>query len=163
MAKIIKIAPPIVSLGTDDGAIAEVSSDCLNFVPHIGDEVEVFQTGETIIVSKLERGPVYGPCSSPDGGYRISPPLQAQNQVGQQVYYQAPVFVTDGKVVNKSAYCLLALFLGWLGMHKFYAGQVGRGIAFLLFSWTGIPFVISLFNLIGALLKKADFNGNIVV
>lgn len=162
MAKIIEITPQIVSLGTDDGAITEVSADCLNFVPHIGDEVEVFQTGTKIIVSKLERKPEYSPYNGPGGGFNISP-SHTQNQVPRPVYYQAPVYVPDGKVVNKLAYCLLALFLGWFGVHKFYAGQVGRGIAFFLFSWTGIPAIIALFNLIGALLKKADINGNIVV
>ena len=34
---------------------------------------------------------------------------------------------------------LLALFLGGLGAHRFYMGQVGLGIAYVLFCWTLIP------------------------
>ncbi len=69
--------------------------------------------------------------------------------------------VYSGKPVNKVIYCLLAFFLGGIGIHKFYAGKTGSGIMFLLFCWTGIPAIIALFNLIGGLLKPADANGNI--
>lgn len=34
---------------------------------------------------------------------------------------------------------LLALFLGGFGVHKFYLGQIGWGLMYLFFSWTGIP------------------------
>jgi len=34
---------------------------------------------------------------------------------------------------------LWCFFLGWIGAHKFYLGQTGWGIAYLLFCWTGIP------------------------
>ena len=37
---------------------------------------------------------------------------------------------------------LLAFFLGGLGVHKFYMGQTGLGILYLLFFWTGIPAII---------------------
>ena len=37
---------------------------------------------------------------------------------------------------------LLALFLGGLGIHKFYLGQTGLGVLYLVFSWTGIPSII---------------------
>ncbi|NMP25155.1 TM2 domain-containing protein [Sulfobacillus harzensis] len=43
---------------------------------------------------------------------------------------------------NKLAAGLLGLFLGGLGIHKFYLGQTGRGILFLVFFWTGIPAII---------------------
>ena len=39
---------------------------------------------------------------------------------------------------------LLALFLGGLGAHKFYMGETGLGILYLLFFWTGIPAIIGL-------------------
>ena len=69
----------------------------------------------------------------------------------------------NGKVVNKLAYCILAFFLGGIGIHKFYAGKSGAGIAFLLFSWTFIPTFISLIDFIVGLTKKADANGNIII
>ena len=37
---------------------------------------------------------------------------------------------------------LLAFFLGGLGFHKFYLGQITKGILMLLFCWTGVPIVI---------------------
>jgi TM2 domain-containing membrane protein YozV len=34
---------------------------------------------------------------------------------------------------------LFALLLGGFGIHRFYMGQNGLGVIYLLFSWTGIP------------------------
>ena len=39
---------------------------------------------------------------------------------------------------------LFALFLGWMGIHKFYLGKVGQGILYLLFCWTFLPLVVSV-------------------
>ena len=39
---------------------------------------------------------------------------------------------------------ILAFVLGGIGVHKFYLGQIGWGIIYLLFSWTFIPFLVSL-------------------
>jgi TM2 domain-containing membrane protein YozV len=39
---------------------------------------------------------------------------------------------------------LLAVFLGGLGIHHFYLHRNGLGILYLLLSWTGIPFLVSL-------------------
>lgn len=33
---------------------------------------------------------------------------------------------------------LLAFFLGFLGVHKFYLGQVRKGLLYILFSCTGL-------------------------
>lgn len=64
--------------------------------------------------------------------------------------------------VNKVIYIALAIFLGGFGVHKFYAGQTGLGILFLLFCWTSIPHVIAVISAIFTLLfKPADKNGNI--
>jgi len=40
---------------------------------------------------------------------------------------------------DKLVAALLAFFLGGLGIHKFYLGQNGWGVAYLLFCWTGVP------------------------
>ena len=45
---------------------------------------------------------------------------------------------------TKVAAGLFAIFLGGIGMHKFYLGQVGQGIVYVLFCWTFIPSVIGL-------------------
>lgn len=68
-----------------------------------------------------------------------------------------------GKSVNKIAYCLLALFLGGIGAHKFYSGKVGVGIVYLLFCWTFIPAIIAFIEFIVGLTKPADVNGNIYI
>jgi len=38
---------------------------------------------------------------------------------------------------------LLAFFLGGFGIHKFYLGQIGLGILYLLFCWTFIPSLVA--------------------
>ena len=48
----------------------------------------------------------------------------------------APVPVTTK---SRTTAALLALFLGGLGVHKFYLGEGGSGVIYLLFCWTLIP------------------------
>lgn len=45
---------------------------------------------------------------------------------------------------SRTIAALLAFIFSDLGIHKFYLGQPGLGILYLLFAWTGIPFIISL-------------------
>lgn len=43
---------------------------------------------------------------------------------------------------NRIVAALLAILLGGLGIHKFYLGQTGMGILYLLFCWTFIPALV---------------------
>ena len=52
----------------------------------------------------------------------------------------APVPVTTK---NRTTAALLALFFGGIGVHKFYLGQSGSGIIYLLFCWTLIPALVA--------------------
>jgi TM2 domain-containing membrane protein YozV len=45
---------------------------------------------------------------------------------------------------NRTSAALFAFFLGGLGAHKFYLGQPGLGILYLLFCWTFIPAIVGL-------------------
>jgi TM2 domain-containing membrane protein YozV len=60
---------------------------------------------------------------------------------------------------DKTTAALLALFLGGIGVHKFYLGRGGQGIFYLLFFWTFIPAVIAFIEAIVLFtMSQADFN-----
>ena len=65
--------------------------------------------------------------------------------------------------VNKGLYIGLCLFLGGLGIHKFYAGKWFQGLLYVAFSWTGVPVVIALFDLLFAAFQRPDQFGQIRV
>lgn len=50
---------------------------------------------------------------------------------------------------------LASLLLGGIGLHKFYLGNTAAGVLCVLFFWTGIPWLVSLFNLV-SLLRMSD-------
>ncbi len=47
---------------------------------------------------------------------------------------------------SRTVAALLAIFLGGIGIHKFYLGQVGWGIIYIVFCWTWIPAIIGIFE-----------------
>jgi TM2 domain-containing membrane protein YozV len=54
---------------------------------------------------------------------------------------------------------LFAVFLGGFGAHKFYLGQAGQGIIYLLFFWTFIPAIIAFIEFILYLtMSDEEFN-----
>ncbi|WP_379969475.1 TM2 domain-containing protein [Epilithonimonas sp. UC225_85] len=60
---------------------------------------------------------------------------------------------------SKSTTAILALFLGGLGIHRFYLGQNGMGLLYLLFFWTFIPALIAFFDfLIFIFMSEDNFN-----
>lgn len=65
--------------------------------------------------------------------------------------------------VSKGVYIGLCLFLGGLGAHKFYAGKWLQGLLYLVFCWTYVPAVLSVFDLLIAIFKRADRYGQINV
>lgn len=64
-------------------------------------------------------------------GSHVPPPMQA-----------FPPTTTSGK--SRVSAALFALLLGSFGAHKFYMGQTGLGILYLVFFWTGIPGIVGL-------------------
>ncbi|MFP7254689.1 TM2 domain-containing protein [Terribacillus goriensis] len=60
---------------------------------------------------------------------------------------------------NKIVAGLLGILLGNLGIHKFYLGQIGMGILYVVFCWTAIPGIIGLIEGVIYLVKSdEDFN-----
>ncbi len=75
---------------------------------------------------------------------------QMQQPQAQNVYIQTapqPTYVTGispaWPIKSKTTAGILAILLGGLGVHKFYLGNVGMGIVYLLFCWTTIPAIIA--------------------
>ncbi|RAI00928.1 hypothetical protein DLJ53_17015 [Acuticoccus sediminis] len=56
---------------------------------------------------------------------------------------------------NRIAAAILALVLGGFGVHKFYLGQIGWGLMYLVFCWTLIPWLIAFIEFI-ILLFQSD-------
>ena len=70
-------------------------------------------------------------------------------------------------VKSKTVYVLLALFLGLLGIHNFYAGYTTKAIiqlfVTLLTGWLIIPlFVIAFWVLIEIVVTDKDANGSLL-
>lgn len=77
----------------------------------------------------------------------------------QNTNNQAMGLVSPSGGRTKIAAALFALFLGGFGGHKFYLGQIGMGIVYLLFFWTFIPALVSLVEgILFLLMSDSDFN-----
>ena len=72
------------------------------------------------------------------------------NSVGLNMGVSAP----NGK--NRIVAALFALFLGGIGIHKFYLGAIGWGVVYLIFFWTFIPAIVSLIEAILLFLMNDD-------
>ena len=57
---------------------------------------------------------------------------------------------------SKTTAGVLALFLGGLGIHKFYLGKGIQGIIYLLLCWTFIPSIIAFFEAIVFFLSSEE-------
>ena len=166
MKKIIKIDNDIIFIGCEDGSIKEVRKmDCSNYEPAIGELVEIFSTETQVIVTKKEpevKKEIPSQNDAAKNGININI-NNSNNTPAPQAYVEPVVAPGPRKAVNKVAYCLLALFLGGFGGHKFYAGKIGMGFVYLIFCWTYIPSIIAFIEFIIALCKPADANGMIIV
>jgi TM2 domain-containing membrane protein YozV len=60
---------------------------------------------------------------------------------------------------NKTTAGILAIFLGGLGIHKFYLGRGGMGVLYLLFAWTFIPAIVGFIEgIILLVMNDHEFN-----
>ena len=56
---------------------------------------------------------------------------------------------------NKTIAFFLALICGSIGAHKFYLGDKQKGLLYLIFFWTYIPFILGVFEAI-KIIKMTD-------
>ncbi len=154
-------------MGTDDKGIREARLCDFNFTPEVGDEVDIYETETKLIVVKRENyqnnqtanaNIVPNNGMNPNGININLTNAQVQPQVQPQVQQ-----VIYGKVVDKVVYCILAGLVGSFGIHKFYAGRIGKGLLYLIFCWTYIPLILSIIDLIKAILTPSDVNVKIIV
>ena len=78
---------------------------------------------------------------------RQQPAYQQMPPQPQQMYQSPPQQAGNGinpawPIKSKIVAGVLGILLGSLGIHKFYLGQTGLGILYLLFCWTGIPSIV---------------------
>lgn len=57
---------------------------------------------------------------------------------------------------DKVIAAVLALFGGSFGIHRFYLGNTGSGIAHILFCWTMIPSIVSFVDCVGFLTMSQE-------
>ena len=56
----------------------------------------------------------------------------------------------SGKRIDKTTALILCIFLGWLGVHKFYEGKSGMGLVYLFtFGLGGIGWLIDILIILG--------------
>ncbi len=70
---------------------------------------------------------------------------------------------TEEKTVNRVMYIILGIFFGLFGIHNFYAGYKGRGIAKILLSILIVPILfVELWVLIELVVTKTDGKGRLM-
>lgn len=162
MGEIIKVDINKVLVGCEDGSVIDVNLSDVNFIPEIGDKVKVYKSDDSYYIVKKNEEDLK------DENWDKSYQKEEKNENVSKKYEESPQNITNnyyldqfkGKRVHKIAYVLLAFFLGGLGVHKFYAGKIGKGFLYLIFSWTTIPEIIGIVEAIHTIFtKKADEYG----
>lgn len=75
--------------------------------------------------------------------------------------FKYTIFNTTGRIVNKNKYVSLAIYFGWAGAHRRYAGQRRRAFLYLFtFGLFGFGWIRDVVN---AKKQKPDTYGNVVI
>lgn len=70
-------------------------------------------------------------------------------------YHQSNALAISG-MKEKNVAGILALFLGGLGIHRFYLGQTGLGIFYMLFFWFPVMWIVGLIDAIAFFSMDAE-------
>ena len=143
MAKILNVdlKNSDVTVGMDDGSVAHVSLNEFSFIPQVNSTVEIFKDGDSYVV----------------------------NQKTNALNNNNSNYSNDGDtvVISRVTYVMLAWFLGLLGAHKFYQGNIGIGFAYLAISIIGSflfigPLAVAVFTLLDVIeaLKAKSVEGS---
>ena len=82
--------------------------------------------------------------NAPVRGQKVDFTIDATGQANEiYVLSSTSVFPTQVGDKNRIVAAILAFFLGGFGIHKFYLGQIGLGILYLIFFWTFIPALVA--------------------
>lgn len=57
-------------------------------------------------------------------------------------------------IKSRGVAIILAILLGSIGAHRFYLGEIKLGVIYLLLSWTGISFILSIIDIIKLVLMN---------
>ena len=153
MAVILEVTGNNVLIGTDDGGMKEVELSNLDFYPEIGEEVQIYENETKVFVTRKRRSN-RSEDNSQSFTFTFTEPKRSNNLAS----------LNDGRTsVNKVIYCILCICLGGFGAHKFYAQHITTGLLYLLFCWTGIPYIIAIVEFFIALGQPADENGMIII
>lgn len=95
--------------------------------------------------------------------YQQPQPMQVYGQPQQMMRQQQQMFASPPK--SRVTFILLGIFLGGLGIHNFYAGYSGKGVAQLLITlflwWTFIaPIAVMIWYIIEVCTVDQDAYGN---
>jgi len=70
--------------------------------------------------------------------------IDARAEICPACGVRQPSLRRSGKISRRVAAAIFAIIFGSLGVHRFYLGQIGWGILYVLFCWTLIPAVAGL-------------------
>ena len=141
MYRILRFENGQVLIGTDDNMIVRYPSGCLNYPDaQIGDIVEIYGEGNDVVITKSGRWQNANSYKQP------AQPLPA-----------------NVKRVNKHLFVWVFSFLfGGFGIDRFVRGQIGTGIAKLLFNWVTfgiwelVDWIIALVKAYGSAYSGTD-------
>ena len=102
--------------------------------PHCGATMEL----NAVACPKCGRSP-HEPVVIANGTDEFS--LMRNMSESQRVLFQTQL---NGRRKDPTTGVLLAVFLGGLGVHHFYMGNIFVGVLYLLFCWTFIPAIVAL-------------------
>lgn len=169
MNKVIRVTDDNVTIISDEYGVITVNktdnnNDEVNYLM-VHDEVEVYhdyENNEYIVINKLNDGDFIieeevDNSSDTDWLDRMFRDLEEEENKVNRDYLK----MSMPGYVNKWLFILIAVFLGAFGVQKFYMGKIWTGILMLALSWTPIPAIVAIIDIIRALFKPQDENGNI--